>query len=138
MMLRTISMILLAGAFSDEPVGRNSPMQAPSFKTLNKIQLKTGKVRFGFVLRSSSDYLEVLDIQSNAEVRLSRSEVQFMSPENAEANAVRRMGLPLVLSWKVKQYAHKRVRAGKIAKLEGALVYVTLGKNSGLAAIPLK
>ena len=40
----------------------------------------------------------------------------------------------MILSWKVKQSTNRRVKAGKVAKLEGGLVYVTLGKASGLAA----
>ena len=109
-------------------------VQSTDSETLQKIQLKTGRVRFGFVLKSTPDLLEILDIQSNSDVQLKRSEIQTMSSEHAEVDAVKRMGLPVVLSWKIKHSASKRVRTGKVAKLEGGLVYVTLGKGSGLAA----
>ncbi len=107
-------------------------VQTAESKVLQEIQLKTGKLRFGFVLKNTPDVLEILDIQSNSEVRLKRSEIQSMSSEKAEINAVRRIGLPVVLSWKVKHSANKRVKTGKIAKLEGGLVYVTIGKASGV------
>jgi TolB-like protein len=123
-----VAMRLLTGAaFCDEPV------QTASSKTLQKIQMKLGRVRFGFVLKGTSDELLVLDIQSNSDVRLKRSEIMSVSSENAEVDAVKRMGFPLVLSWKVKQSETKRAKTGKVAKVEGALVYVTLGKTSGLA-----
>ena len=67
-------------------------VQTTESKTLQKIELKTGRVRFGFVLRSTPDVLEVLDIQSNSDVRLKRTEIQSMSSENAEVDAVSAWG----------------------------------------------
>ena len=109
-------------------------VQTIDSETLQRIELKTGRVRFGFVLKSTSEVLEILDIQSNSDIRIKRSDVRSMSSENAEFDAVRRMGLPVVLSWKIKHSASKRVRTGKVAKIEGGLVYVTVGRASGLVA----
>jgi TolB-like protein len=124
---------LAGSAISDEPAVQNPGAQAAPSKVLQKIQLNTGRVRFGFVLKSTPEILEILDIPSNAEVQLKRTEIRFMSSENAGLEAARRMGIPVVLSWRVKQSANRRLKTGKIAKLDGALVYVTLGKASGLA-----
>jgi TolB-like protein len=121
-------------AVNAQPAPRTvQTVPSPPSTILQKIELKSGSTLFAFILRSSRDELEVLDIQSNAEIRLKLTEVRSFSPENAEADAVKRLGIPVVLSWKVKQTASQRKKAGKIARLEGGLVYVTLGKTSGLA-----
>ncbi len=119
-------------ALSDEQGVREASEQNASAKTLQMIELSGGGHRFGFILKATAEEVEVLDIASNGKARLKRFEIRSMSSEKAEFYAVRRMGLPLVLSWKIKQYAKTRPSQGKIAKLEGPLVYVTLGSKSGV------
>jgi hypothetical protein len=56
------------------PEGGSEVTRKSAAGPLQKIELRGGKVRFGFVLTTTPDEVEVLDIQSNAEVRLKRTE----------------------------------------------------------------
>ncbi|HUE70865.1 MAG TPA: FlgO family outer membrane protein [Pirellulaceae bacterium] len=84
------------------------------------------------LLADAGGQIEALDIKTGRTQRFSRDEVKKLTRYQENA-AIQVVGLPSFIAWKVVKATAKEMPSGAVAKLDNAIIYVSMGKQLGIA-----
>ncbi|MCO8121252.1 FlgO family outer membrane protein [Stieleria sp. TO1_6] len=102
---------------------------APS---LMRVDTKSNQVLVGQVIENAADHVRFYDLVSNAEMRINKSDVKQVKDPFSPDDAVRLVGLPRLMAWRIGLLTDRRQKTGKVAKVTNQVVYLTLGKGDGI------
>ncbi|MEX1027410.1 MAG: FlgO family outer membrane protein [Candidatus Paceibacterota bacterium] len=106
--------------------------QETSAPRLLRVVTDSGKILVGQVIENADNYVRFFDLVTNSEIELDKADVrEVVSPLDFD-DAVRSIGLPRLLSWRIRLIAEQRDASGAIARITPQTVYVTLGKTAGV------
>jgi TolB-like protein len=92
------------------------------------------QVIVGQVLGETDDSIVLLDFKSDRRVVILKSAISTLRKPISESEASNSVGLPNFLAWQVARLVPRGTPAGRIAKLDLGIVYVSLGTNTGIRA----
>lgn len=87
---------------------------------------------FGELGKESETHVEVLDLKTGEAQSFLKKDLQSIKKDVAESTAIDRVGLTTFMTWRVNKILPAAAAKGKIAQLDGATVYVTIGSSVGL------
>jgi serine/threonine protein kinase/TolB-like protein len=90
------------------------------------------KTVVGELGRENDRHIEVIDLKSDQAQIFAKSELRTINKDVAEQTVIDTVGLPNYVAWRVKQLLPVAA-SGKIAQVDGAIIFVTLGRAVGLA-----
>ena len=99
---------------------------------LLRVTTLSSKVYVGQVIENGKSTVRFLDLVSNEPVEIEKSDVKEVLNPLPFDDAVKSIGLPRLLSWKIGLLAKKMNNTGKVARVTAQVVYVTLGNSSGV------
>lgn len=99
---------------------------------LLRVVMDSGKVLVGQVLENAENHVRFYDLVSNEEVQIDKSSVRSVVSPLDFSDAVRAIGLPRLLSWRVRLLGKQRDQSGRIAQVTPQTIYVTLGSAAGV------
>ncbi len=99
---------------------------------LLRVAMNSGKVLVGQVLENADNHVRFFDLVANTEVEVDKADVKDVVNPLDFDDAARTIGLPRLLSWRVRLLAEQRDISGTIARITPQTVYVTLGESAGV------
>ncbi len=99
--------------------------------TLIRVSTRSGS-HVGELINDDAANIEFFDLESNRTVSLSKSAVTRLEKPITLDDAARYVGLPSVIGRRISLLSDRPVPKGKIAKITPQIVYLTLGKSSGV------
>ena len=97
-----------------------------------RVTTRSSKVYVGQVIENAVSTVKFLDLVSNEPIEIAKSDVKEVVNPLPFDDAVKSIGLPRLLSWRVGLLAKKMNSTGKVAKVTTQVVYITLGSSSGV------
>ncbi len=99
---------------------------------LATVVTKDAESILGELGRENDTHIELFDVKTNQARIFSKAELQSIKKNVSDSVAIDRLGLPTFMAWRIKKVLPAASASGKIARVEGAVVYVTIGGNVGL------
>ncbi len=99
---------------------------------LVKIISTEKKVIVGQWLRETDDNYEILDLSTGKQIAFPKTRVDNIRKPISELEASNTVGLPNIVAWHIVKLVPRINPTGKIARLDGGIVYVTLGEKTGI------
>ncbi len=122
--------ILLASSVGN--AAENAPPQGgPRDVRVAKIITIDGRMIVGEVLSEKGDQLRLLDLKSGKQVSVTSGEVKVREDRLDPQEAIRWVGLPTYLAWRIKKET-EAPPSGKIISITPTVVYVNLGTRDGI------
>lgn len=81
----------------------------------------------GEVGRRNKTHIEVFDLKDGQPNVFKISDLMTLQDQVSDNHAIQTVGLPKYLAWKIKQSVPSGSGIGRVAKIDGATVYVSLG-----------
>jgi len=76
--------------------------------------------------------IEVIDLETNKALTFNKTDIQSIQ-RNTDANtAIERVGLPAFMAWRISRVVPLSSARGKIAHVDGPIIYVSVGSNLGV------
>ena len=123
--------IIVASIYSHAQEKKADPPEKKEASLL-RVTTRSSKVYVGQVIENGKLIVKFLDLSSNETVEIAKSDVKEVVNPLPFDDAVKSIGLPRLLSWKIGLLAKKMSDSGKVAKVSSQVVYVTLGSSSGV------
>lgn len=123
--------IIMASIYSHAQEKKADPPEKKEASLL-RVTTRSSKVYVGQVIENGKLVVKFLDLVSNEPVEIAKSDVKEVVNPLPFDDAVKSIGLPRLLSWKIGLLAKKMSNSGKVAKVTSQVVYVTLGSSSGV------
>ena len=86
----------------------------------------------GELTRENQTHMEVLELKTGEKQTFAKADLKTIRRNVAERTAIEIAGLPNYMAWRIKKVLPNAAAEGKIAQIDGPIVFVSLGKNVGL------
>ena len=87
---------------------------------------------FGELSKETDSEIEVIDLATGLTQSFRKSDLQSISKNTSDNAAVERVGLSVFTTWRILKVLPLASANGKIAQIDGSVIYVSLGSNVGL------
>lgn len=88
---------------------------------------------FGELGNENDQTIELLNLANGESQVFAKSDLQSIQKGVSETTAIDRVGLPTYMSWLVSKKLPKAA-IGRVAQIDGPIVYVTIGRDTGIEA----
>ena len=122
-----------------EPPARPIPAFAPAIpagKPQNLVSLVTKsplKTIVGELGRENDQHIEVYDLKTSQSQTFAKADLRTINKDIGEQSVIDAVGLANYMAWRIKQVL-PLAATGKIAQIDGPVIFLTLGKSIGLEA----
>lgn len=128
MSILRLLLILLVALFASQLCAADS---APP---LVSVVANDFKSVMGELVRENDTHIEVLDLKTGESTIFKKTDLKSIRKDVSERSCIERFSLPVYMAWRVKKVLPIASASGKIAQLDGAVIYVTIGSDVGLEA----
>jgi TolB-like protein len=92
----------------------------------------TSKVRVGPLVEETADKIVIRDLKEGIEFQAAKTSVKKIEKRIADDAAIRTAGLAPIVAYRVSELAIQAPPVGKVAQVSQNVVYINLGKDSGV------
>jgi TolB-like protein len=128
---KTCSVLWILISFLLAASGRAEDQKSPG---LVRLITPSKTVIVGEVGRRNDTHIEVFDLKTGQPSTFKIEDLLSFKEPVADSSAIATVGLPNFLAWKIKQNLPHGSGIGKIARIDGATIYVTLGSDHRIEA----
>jgi TolB-like protein len=127
-MLKLSASLLVLIATAIAPAG----FAADGKPVLVSVVGKDLKSTLGELGRENDSNIEVFDLKTGQAQIFKKADLQTISKDVTEASVIDRVGLSAFMAWRIKKVLPVSFATGKIAQIDGPVVYVSIGSKVGI------
>jgi TolB-like protein len=87
---------------------------------------------FGALGKETETHIEIVSIKSGVGQNFAKTELKAINKDVSESTVINTVGLATYMAWRVRNALPVDSASGKIAQIDGAVVYVSMGKSLGV------
>jgi len=106
--------------------------QEKSPELISLVTSGSAKTMLGELARENQSHIELLDLKTGQLQIFSKSDVKTIRRGVAERTVIDSVGLANYMAWRIKKVLPLASATGKVAQIDGAVVYVSIGSNLGV------
>ena len=90
------------------------------------------RTALGELMRENQTHIELVDLKTGQLQTFAKADLKTIRKDISERTAIDTAGLPNYMAWRVKKVLPAESVTGKVAQVDGPIVFVSLGKGSGI------